>query len=369
MTLLLINLALFVTGTAGDIPNAVQDAQILAKIVQDWKDRQKNVTGFRVSMSEEVFHPDDSLDGTTGGKYVDRMRKGTTTRGTLSLSVDYQQNRIRRVTDSQFYNRTLSTVMDRYQVETFDGLEYRDFHPREKNRAFQERYNSVEMGKSRSYPRDLLFRPMDYPLAFAVGVIPLSQGDFDAKRAWRLKVPEKFTVRGKAVIDGKECVIIRSKAPAPGRFADLCVDTANRSAILRAEYYWNDVMSFRLEINYADTAKPALPTDWKFDWYNSGAGMTTQRILQYELNPAFLTGEFREPFKPGILVRDSDRSKQYRVADDGQTLIEVPRDTGKTTSFGLDLDLMLLVVSVVVLIVVFGVYYVQQRRRVAAGAP
>jgi hypothetical protein len=376
MALLLVNMALFVAGPAwNDLPAVQGDAQILAKIVQDWKDRQKNVNGFRVQMSDEAFYanPDQSLDGSVAaGKYADRARPadGVTTKGTLALTVDFQQDRLRRVSDSPYPRYgLLHKMVDKYEVETIDRQGYRRFTPKEKNGTFQDPNNDVEMGKSRSHDRFTLFQPGDYPLAYAAGVIPQWNGEFEANKRWRLKVPEKFVVRGKAMVDGKACVVIRSQANVfPGMFVDLWVDPANRSAILRAEYYMDNAMWYRLEIKYPKEGNTVMPSSWKFESYGHVSSAPTwriqRRILQHELNPAFAADEFREPYRPGILVMDSDQMKKYRVAEDGQTLVEVPMRAGKP--FFSDEKVRMLFAGLVLLIIVLGVYCVWRRRSRAA---
>jgi hypothetical protein len=261
--------------------------------------------------------------------------------------IDFKSNRIRKEFDGYIHNvhADRSFYAPHYLIQTFDGITMYHSHPRHKN--------PIEGPPLAASTADLGIRPKDceaiillirdYPLFVALGRIPtLAHVPHHCHLHWPLDRAD-FQIRGHVMIDGRDCVILRSAQRGTGKphdeWLDYSVDVERGSTVLRLYHGDRDgAFEFQADIRYERTDEGWMPSGWTFNSFRSGQKAVVEtaedlKVVSIKCDRDLPSSEFRIDPQPGYNVWDGVQSKFFQVGPDGE-LIEVDPDIldGKRTS-------------------------------------
>lgn len=329
MQLLFIQLVLISAGITQAPGPSGNDSDLLDRIIRNWEERQQSFPRFRCFVSEERFFPKDSIgrDYDNESDLSSYPSQDTTTKGQMRYLVDIKTGRFRIETDSEIFYLPFKQFIREFKIETFNGNEYRIYRPKDKNPIFKDSRLDVEMGISNKLELTMVFRPEDYPILFACGVLPTGTMDFSRANKIFLPVPRGVQVQSKALYNGKECLIVRCTTNIPGQYVDFWIDQSNKSTIVRANYYLSYKVDLHIEIQYGYKGDMTIPSKWTVETYSNKTGFlkgrVTRTMLECNLKTVMNEDEFIIKYEPKMLVLNTEKTKKYRVGDDGKELIPI----------------------------------------------
>lgn len=310
-----------VQGQAPAEPNALLD-----KILQDWRTRQqrtKNVlyktTGTTV-FPKGRFTGDPDLPQSVRDETIPKEDHVAEVKYTWLI--DFQNNRIRKESSNLGFSYKKQDFFPVFAVEAFDGQQHNVLSPKPSGVD----YSSIIWPEFIIQRKDYSFlSTADYPVFLAHGVSLLA-GQNSLKNLRVPINPKDYYYQGKGEIEGRECVVLRT--PLRVRcYDELWVDLQRDSAICRWILTCSGHTALHADVWHKESGGTWLPSRWKMTTYYPPSSGKIEQSISLEvtdiiLNQNLALKDFLVKPEAGMVVRDANLQKSYRVADDG-TLIEI----------------------------------------------
>jgi hypothetical protein len=203
----------------------------------------------------------------------------------------------------------------------------------------QELDPDFEIGRGAKFKSMLLRMKAEcgLPVLFACGLLWVPRQGADIGQ--RLD-PDDFRVHGRAIHDGRKCVVLRTfplTSVAFKPFEEYWVDPDRDSAIVRYAYYMDTgqkpKIQWDIDISYQQTAHGWLPLRWKLQSFGGRTGLDgvfRRNVDTIVVDPPLDDSTFQLQPEPGMIVAeynmDTDQNgntshsneKRSRVAEDGR---------------------------------------------------
>jgi LPXTG-motif cell wall-anchored protein len=357
------------TLAAQPVLSATEDP--LEAILARWQQRQDTIrsvrcaaTGTRLVPRNRSAHVADTIPDLRGKQVPPSDEHFDIS---LSMAIDLERNRFRKEKSTW----ELLINAGRYEpystVYFFDGKLPVEYHPRTRQNA--------PAGKAPRRHYDVLYQTdnfaewsflsfSDYPVLISCGVLAVNSGI----NSLRMRSPpsrDTFRVHGTGRAGDHNCVIVRTaQSKRVPLFFEYWVDTAQDCSVPRFVYYVNDQVNVQLDVDYEKGPAGMQPVRWTANYYVNGAFDDSEHLEvdSWSVNEPMPADEFRVELKPGMLVSDTRAHKNYRVADDGHSLKELPA-LGAVVATGADSSRMwLLWLGLVGLAVILVLTWLWRRR-------
>lgn len=309
--------------------DVTQNREIVKKIVDDWTRRQQ-IRGFRYVVGGIHIVPKGwiSQHDPPGSPRTDVPSDEVVIDVKTEYFADLERNRSRIERDFEIYDSTVGRFARMFRVRLYDGQNSQVFYPRDRNRDIFD-----EARASGPWQADLELRTnggpgfmrIDLPVLLAHGMVSVGGSAVSPTRTLRRNLnADDFSVYGRAVHDGRECVILRSQTdhtrPRPS-YNEYWVDTERDSAIVRFVRYIGDSENLLIDLWYDEDDAPGFPlAGYVFMEDFQGRLLRTREefVLEYEAEPAFTDSLFYVEPQPGFNVADRRTDRRYRVGLPGQ---------------------------------------------------
>lgn len=309
---------------------AINGAEMLTTIVQNWQRRQQ-LRGYRYLVAGTHLTPKGSSNQllSPGDPAGDLPAEDTLSDVKTQYFVDLERNRSCIERDFTVYHVDERRFLREFTIELFDGQRAQIFYPRERN---PDHFDGART--EGPWNPDLVFESSsgpavgrsDLPVLLAHGMVLVSGGSTlgPGKTLRRTLAPETFALYGRAVRDGRECIVLRSQTDRTGTtpsFNEFWVDPQKDSTIVRLVRYIGDSENLQIDMWYEDEESRGYPlTRYTYLENISGESVQTREmhVLEYEPEPVFADSLFYVEPKPGFNVYDWTAKRQYRVGLPGQ---------------------------------------------------
>lgn len=306
-------------------------------IMSDWQNRQHRVRNIKYVLTGEALVP----KGKVGEALMQKGTippKDTKYEKTVSLLLDFENDRIRREINANTYDGSLGHFRPYSRCELFDGKLSKVFMKRNPVNPPELEADLYYVGRDQQ--GGVHFEFSEFPVFLAHGIVPSGLEDSlvgsmtTPKHLLVSLKGEAIHVHGKAIRDQRECVVLRTQTdPRIGLFYEYWVDVARKSAIVQVASYIKGVMNTAIDIEYQETPHGWLPIAWvqrqNPDRGGGGPGWIEQscsyRVKDLIVDADLHNDDFDIKLEPGMIVRDT-RHDIYRVGEDGVTLVAI---TGK----------------------------------------
>ncbi len=319
------SLITFAFVTAGD-PTESDDA-ILNKVLADWRTRQNETKTIRYLIEGEIFWPKDRLDNVAvPGIELKKPTKDFTGPVNLELAFDFDKGLARKERTSHYPMQ--GEYFSRHEVRVFDGQRsnvYRTKSEKETELLYLARHDHTRTPGA-------FLEGSDYPVLFAHGIIPNANAHIDAKQP-RLPISRNlFWLVGKTIYEKRECLVIGTNKSIPPRanFAhEFVVDPSQGNSIVKWTMSCSDINAgvlrvlYQVDIRYQQTKHGWLPKDWIANNFlqNNLNYSEKLKVIEFDVNSAFDAKTFQIELRPGMPVYDVQTNQDFRVGNDGKSLI------------------------------------------------
>lgn len=328
----------------------------LDRIFADWQKRQDGIRSVRIVMKGKRILPASrfgKLSGVVQTKYLPQEDKVFDLKLTLSMDLDKNKIRTER-SDYNFLAEPIGAVREGfypfYTIHVSDGTGTKSYEPKPPDGAtkFNPPFEHDFLYIQPEIYGDLhFFGASDHAVFFCCGIVPESSGVIHGRGQLspkKLRLPinrEAFHIHGKGLVDGRECMILRTKEgqyDVP-MFWEIWVDVPRDSAVVRWASYYKGETTNRIDIQYKQADGLWVPSNCKavfFDPSNPGDIDSSEELVvtEFSINPTIDDSEFTIATKPGMIVSNEVEQRKYVVAQDGITLIELDRGGNEVVKGG-----------------------------------
>lgn len=154
-----------------------------------------------------------------------------------------------------------------------------------------------------------------------------------------------LTFVGHARQDQRDCIVVDVTRPEPRyrtRRDRLWVDSERKSAVVRSQAFFNDVLFCQFDTQYAEHPFGWFPRSWASAYYRRESLQAASEISQHfavevtamSMNAKVEDSDLSIPTQPGLLVRDNRKpgGDRYQIGPDGQTRIPLLAGRGTANS-------------------------------------
>ncbi|MCI0739716.1 MAG: hypothetical protein L0Y72_11785 [Gemmataceae bacterium] len=321
-----------------------QPRELLDQIFSDWSARQKGARSIGYTLKGQGVVPKGTYAGHPALparlKHQQVPEHDHVYEIELRWLLDLENNRIRRELSESVFNIDLASFVPAKGVYVYNGSASKRYFPKEfnKNPTGGEDVPEVGIAKNaNTVPCD----PVDYPVFLSHGIVSLNAFS-TSPGPDRLVIPidrDAFTFVDRGRIGERECAVLRYRPEKKStRYEEFWVDTRANSAVLRVDVYEREKLELRVEVEYRKDGD--VPNRWAVTSFKGAKGEVclteSLSVIEFVRNPKVSSEDFDIELKPGMVIRQGDAQakrtgfslKNYRLAPDGQTLIEIGDEVG-----------------------------------------
>jgi hypothetical protein len=239
-----------------------------------------------------------------------------------TLYLDFQQNRVRKEEHSEMFSAGDRFFYPVFEVCLADGGRVQRYTPRDANTS--DRWAPYEFDPDLSEHRESFFGFFEFadePLLWAHGRTGGQGRPRTDLRGTIREAIQSLEVRGRAEIDGIECIVLRtSPAARQGDYSEFWLAPALDSALLRMSLIASGKELNRSDIEYRQAHGGWYPSGWTSIYlHGDGSIMRSQdvRVVEFTPDPPLADVQFRIEPTPGMVVYDEARDARYLVGEDG----------------------------------------------------
>jgi hypothetical protein len=289
-----------------------EDAR-LEKVLADWKARRERVRDARYRVEGERIVPRGAFTDPDTGAPLDPPQPPKDTRCPKKqrIVLDFVRQRHRIETDEMALSSQTGKLFRIYNVNTFNGNEFKEALPRAENdsadRPFGAQRPELTIGTG-DFRGVGAFVTENWPCLFGHGALP-TLVDFPHPGELRLEPDaEMLSIHGNATHDGRNCLILRAhpQTYSVTTIDEYWVDVERGSAVVRYVTYSESQPVLDLQLTYEETPSGWFPEKWEVTRRQRGGkafAVERMRVMERELNANTAEAEFDIPVRPGMVVQ------------------------------------------------------------------
>lgn len=212
-------------------------------------------------------------------------------------------------------------------------------HPDEESRIL----NQLDIYGDKGSRSLVIEEELDNAILLAHGLF--LPGDWELKDDIQRVSAKHLTITfvGQAVQDQRDCAVVdvtRSEERYSRRRDRLWVDLERKSAVVRSQVFFNNILFCQFDAQYAENAFGWFPRSWTSGYYRRESLQAPAEICQHfavdvaamSMNDTIEDSELSIAMQPGLMVRDNRKpgGERYQIGPDGET--HIPLLAGKATA-------------------------------------
>ncbi|MDQ3333321.1 MAG: hypothetical protein M3552_22195 [Planctomycetota bacterium] len=286
---------------------------VLERIVADWQSRQSRLDAVEYRLEGKATVPAGAMNGEKE-LYLNPPESlppdDYEYPKAIRLVVDFAGNRARIEIDRHEFGGPAPEFFPTHRTRVFDGREFWDYTPLDRNPALQKFQMPVEMQPLKPEFAGLFFDRPEQLLMMAHG-IPFGPGAYTPPLRLRAKIdPAKYRVMDSVTDDdGRVCTVLRI-AISDSSYREFWVDPERQSAVVRLLNYSKDILNEDSRIEYRQTEHGWLPQALSHDRYSRADGELRHseelRVVELIANPPLSDDLFRLQPPAGTVVMQTD---------------------------------------------------------------
>jgi hypothetical protein len=344
--------------------SANDDGQLeLNKIIKDWQRRREALHSVRYVLAGSTFAArgayNSSPDVPRQGQ--DYPKNGETHDVTKTILLDFDKNRIRKETRGMIFYTNEGRFIPFSTIEVFDGKSFRVYRPRDGNylRPALAPEHQEEISKQTDHYASWILNLADRPIFHAHGIVSCLESPIEPRQLRVSPALPAFISHRRGVVAGRRCSVfsVALAKDNPGTLMEHWVDLDRDSSIVRSIGFVENEPFAQLDVEHQKTPNGWLPAGWTITWFSRSKKqpktIETSETLQVKasvINATLSDSEFELPQKAGMIIRDVEKSRFYRVGEDGQSLIDVTSVSAPSANLSWIWALVVIVVALLLVV-------------------